>query len=181
MFAYGSADEVTESGADGNGHVEDGEDAVALIWLVKISQERRREDAEAGFADAEGGVPEVERVVGVGGGGEEVDAAPEEGGDDDHGFAGEAVAQPAGEGRGEHVGDHEPEGQGADVLVGEVELDFDLLLNAGEDVAVDVVDEVEGGEKDEGCGGSGYGGSAGGFGLLHECGGHRWRKDSSRR
>jgi hypothetical protein len=56
-----------------------------------------------------------------------------------------------------------------------MELDFDLLLNAGEDVAIDVVDEVEGGEKDEGGGGSGYGGSAGGFGR----GGHRWRKDSS--
>jgi len=100
-------------------------------------------------------VAQVERVVGVDGGGEEVDAAPEEGGDDDHGFAGETVAEKARDGRGEHIGDHEPEGEGADVFVGEMELDFDLLLDAGEDVAVDVVDEVEGGEKDEGCGGSG--------------------------
>jgi hypothetical protein len=50
------------------------------------------------------------------------------------------------------------------VFVGEMELVFDLLLNAGEDVAVDVVDEVEGGEEDESCGGSGDGGGAGGFG-----------------
>ena len=99
---------------------------------------------------------QVERVVGVDRGGEEVHAAPEERGDDDHGFAGKAVAQPAGDGRGEHVGDHEPEGEGADVFVGEMELDLDLLLDAGKDVAVDVVDEVECGEEDEGCGGSGY-------------------------
>ena len=84
---------------------------------------------------------------------------PEEGGDDDHGFAGEAVAQPAGDGRGGHVGDHEPEGERADLLVGEVELAFDLLLDAGEDVAVDVVDEVECGEEDESGGGSGDGGA----------------------
>ena len=56
----------------------------------------------------------------------------------------------------------------ADVLVGEVELVFDLLLYAGEDVAVDVVDEVERGEEDESGGGSGDGGGAGGFGR----GGH---------
>ena len=45
-----------------------------------------------------------------------------------------------------------------------MELVFDLLLNAGEDVAVDVVDEVESGEKDERGGGSGDGGGADGFG-----------------
>ena len=98
------------------------------------------------------------------GGGEEVDAAPEEGGDDDHGLAGEAVAEPACDGRGGHIGDHEPEGERADLVVGDVELAFDLLLYAGEDVAVDVVDEVESGEEDEGGGGSGDGGGARGFG-----------------
>ncbi len=64
-----------------------------------------------------------------------------------------------------HVGEHEPEGERADLGVGDVELVLDLLLDAGEDVAVDVVDEVEGGEEDEGGGGSGYGGFTGsGFG-----------------
>ncbi len=58
------------------------------------------------------------------------------------------------------------------MLVGEVELGFYLLLHAGEDVTVDVVDEVEGREEDEGGGGSGYGGGAGGFGLLRGRGGH---------
>jgi len=45
-----------------------------------------------------------------------------------------------------------------------VEFVFDLLLDAGENVAVDVVDEVEGGEEDESGGGSGDGGGAAGFG-----------------
>ncbi len=53
-----------------------------------------------------------------------------------------------------------------------MEFVFDLLLHAGEDVAVDVVDEVEGGEEDEGGGGSGYRDGVG-FG-----GGRHWGKDS---
>src|SRR5439155_11447783 len=106
VFAYGSAEDVAESSADEERDVEDCEDAVALIFGIEVAEDCRGEDAEAGFADAEGGVPEVKRVVGVDGGGEEVNAAPEESGDDDHRFAGEAVAQPAGEGRGKHVGDH---------------------------------------------------------------------------
>src|ERR1700716_1637022 len=86
VFAYGAADDVAECSADEDGYVEDGEDAVALVWLVKISQERRGEDAEAGFAYAESSVAEIERAVGVNAGGEEIDAAPEERGDDDHGL-----------------------------------------------------------------------------------------------
>jgi hypothetical protein len=48
--------------------------------------------------------------------------------------------------------------------VGDAEFAFDLLLDAGEDVAVDVVDEVESGEEDESGGGSGDGGGAAWFG-----------------
>ena len=81
-------------------------------------------------------------------------AAHEQCGGDDHGFAGEVVAEPAGEGGDAHVGDHEPEDQGADLGIGDVEFAFDLLLYTGEDVAVDVIDEVEGGEEDESGGGS---------------------------
>ena len=141
-----------------------------LRWSsgIEVGEECGGEDAEAGLAYAQRGVADVERIVGVDGGGEEVDAAPEESGDDDHGFAREAIAEPAGEGRGGHVGDHELEGEGAELRVGDVELVLDLLLHAGEDVAVDVVDEVERGEEDEGGGGSGDGGGARGFG----CGGH---------
>ena len=102
-------------------------------------------------------------------GGEEVDAGPEEGGDDDHRLAREAVAQPAGDRRGEHVGEHEPEGERSDLGVGGVELALDLLLHAGEDVAVNVVDEIKRREEDERGGGSGDGGDrAAGFGR----GGH---------
>jgi len=171
VLAYGATDEVAERRSDGDGDVEDGEDAVALIFGVEVGKDRGGEDAEAGFADTERGVAEVERVVGVDGGGEEVDAGPKEGGDDDHWLAGEAVAEPAGDRRGEHVGEHEPEGERAYLLVGDEEFVFDLLLDAGEDVAVDVVDEVEGSEKDECGGGSGDGGVTGGFGG----GGHRLR------
>ena len=160
MFSDGTADKVAEGGADRDGYVEDGEDAVALAGRVEVGEEGGGEDAEGGFADAEGGVAEVERVVGMDKGGEKVNRAPEEGGDNDHGLAREAVAEPAGDRGGGHVGEHEPEGERADLRVGEVKLTFDLLLDAREDVAVDVVDEVERGEEDEGRGSSGDGGSA---------------------
>src|SRR6202020_1785234 len=140
---YSSADEVAKGCAYRDGYVEDGEDPVALTFGVEVGEKCGGEDAEAGFAYAQGCVTDVERVVGMHAGSEEVDAAPEEGGDDDHGFAWETVAQPAGDRRREHVGDHEPERERADVLVGEMKFAFDLLLNAWEDVAVDVVDEVE--------------------------------------
>ena len=142
MFSYDAADEVAEGCSDEEGDVEDGEDSVALVLGVEVGEDGGGEDAEAGFTDAEGCVADQQRVVGVDAGGEEINSGPEEGGHDDHGFAGEAVAQESGDGRGGHVGDHEPEGERSYVLVGEVELSFDLLLNAGENVAVDVVDEV---------------------------------------
>ena len=151
-LAYRPANQIAESGADGNGYIEDGEDAVALVFGVEVGEKRGCKDAKAGLSYTEGGVPDVERVVGVDAGREEVDTAPEEGGGDDHGLAWETIAQPTCNWRGEHVGDHEPESERADVLVGEVKLSFDLLLNTGEDVTVDVIYEVEGGEQDESCG-----------------------------
>ena len=59
VFADGSADEVAERGADEEGDVEDGEDAVALIFGVEVREDRGGEDAEAGFAYAESGVADA--------------------------------------------------------------------------------------------------------------------------
>ncbi len=55
------ADEVAEGRADGDGDVEDGEDAVALVFGVEVGEDGGGEDAEGGLADAEGSVAEVER------------------------------------------------------------------------------------------------------------------------
>ena len=163
VFSYDAADEVAEGRSDEEGYVEDGENAVALVFGIEIGEDRGGKDAEAGFTDAEGGVANQERIVGVDAGGEKVDTRPEESGDDDHGLAWETITEPSSDWRGGHVGDHEPEGEGPDVLVGEVELAFDLFLDAGEDVAVDIVDEVERGEEDEGGGGPCDGGVAAGW------------------
>ena len=56
VFADGAADEIAEGGADEEGDVEDGEDAVALVFGVEVGEDGGGEDAEAGFADAERGV-----------------------------------------------------------------------------------------------------------------------------
>jgi len=102
-------------------------------------------------------MPEEQRIELVHGAGEEIDETDGDGADDDERLALEVVAEPAGERGGEHVGEEEPEGDGADCRVGDVELFFDELLDAGEDVAIDVVDEVERGEKEKGEGRSGDG------------------------
>ena len=41
VFAYGASDDVAECGADEEGDVEDGEDAVALVFGVEVGEERR--------------------------------------------------------------------------------------------------------------------------------------------
>ena len=64
VLADDSADEIAEGRSDGDGDVEDGEDAVALLGRVEVGEERGGEDSEAGLTDAQCGVPEIERVVG---------------------------------------------------------------------------------------------------------------------
>jgi len=146
-FADHAAGEVAEGGADGDGEVEDAEDAVAVFFGVEVREQGGCEDAEAGLADAESGVAEVEGEVGVDRTGEEVAEAPKDDAGDDEGLARETVAEPAGERRGEHVGDEEPEGErahlrvgGREAVVGDSGLDKGEF--AGEEVAVYIVEEI---------------------------------------
>ena len=94
-----------------------------------------------------------ERVVAVDGGGEEGCGGPDEGAGDDEGFAGEVVAEPAGGGGDEHVGEEEGGGEESGLRVVDMEFALDEGLDAGENVAVDKVEEVEGGEEEEREGG----------------------------
>ena len=80
-------------------------------------------------------------------GGGQSGQAPEHRAGDDERLAREAVAEPAGERRGEHVEEEERGGQRAHLLVGGVEFALDEREFAGEDVAVDVVEQVEGDEQ----------------------------------
>ena len=104
------------------------------------------------MADVEGPV-----VVDPGGG--EGGDAPEDRAGDDEGLAAEAVAEPAGERGGDHVDEEEGGGQRAHLLVSGVELALDEGDFAGEDVAVDVVEQVEGDEQGEGGRGGGDAGA----------------------
>ena len=108
-----------------------------------------REDAEGGFADADDGVAEVERPVAVDPGGGERGQAPEDGAGDDERLAAIAVAEPAGERRGQHVDGEHGSGERAHLLARGVEFALNEGELAREDVAVDVVEQVEGDEKDE--------------------------------
>src|SRR5258708_11552981 len=105
--------EVAERSSYGNGNVEDGEHAVALLGWIEVRKQSGSEDSEARLTDAQRGMAKVQRVVGVDGCSEEVDATPEQRRDDDHRFAREAIAQPSRDRRGDHIRDHEPEGEGS--------------------------------------------------------------------
>jgi len=61
---------------------------VAADLRARVTEDRRGRRCRSWLRDP-GGVAQVERVVGVDGGGEKVDAAPKTGGDDDHGVCGE--------------------------------------------------------------------------------------------
>src|SRR5262249_18315670 len=75
-LADDTANEIAKRSTHRNGDIEDGENAIALLRRIEIGEERRSKDAEAGFANAERGVPQVERIVGRNRGGEEVNATP---------------------------------------------------------------------------------------------------------
>ena len=75
--------------------------------------------------------------------------APQDCAGDDKGLAAIAVAEPAGERRGQHVDDEHGGGECAHLLAGGVEFSLDEREFAGEDVAIDVVEEVEGDEEDK--------------------------------
>ena len=144
-----AASHVAEGGADGNRDVEDGEDAIAVALGIEVGDHCRRENAEGGFADADDGVAEVERPVAVDPRGAERGEAPEHGAGDDEGLAAIAVAEPAGERRGQHVDEEHGGGERAHLLAGGVEFILNQGEFAGEDVAVDVVEQVEGDEEDQ--------------------------------
>ncbi len=69
--AHLAAGQVAEGCADGNGDVEDGEDAIALALGVEVGEDGGGEDAEGGFADADQRVADVEGPVVVDPGGGE--------------------------------------------------------------------------------------------------------------
>jgi hypothetical protein len=48
-----SAGQVAEGGADGNGDVKDGEDAIAFALRIEVGEHGGGKDAEGGLADAD--------------------------------------------------------------------------------------------------------------------------------
>jgi hypothetical protein len=73
--------------------------------------------------------------------------APEDRAGDDERLAREAVSEPAGQRGGDHIEEEQRGGQRAHLLVGGVEVALDQRQFAGQDVAVDVVEQVEADEQ----------------------------------
>ncbi len=147
--AYLATRQISEGGANGNCGVEDGQDAIAVALRIEVGYDSGGEDAEGSLANADDGVAEVERPVAVHPGGGEGGHAPEHRAGDDEGLAAIAVAEPAGQRRGQHVNEKHGRGECAHLLAGGVEFILNEREFARKDVAIDVVEQVKGDEEDE--------------------------------
>ncbi len=137
------ARKIAECRAYGNGQIEDGEDAVAVALRIEICEHGGGVDAEGGLAYANQRAPGVEAQVGVHKGSTERGQAPENRAGDDERLAAKPVAQPTAERRTDHVGEEECCGERAHLLVGCAELFLDEWLRTGEDVAIEVIEQIE--------------------------------------
>ena len=143
-----SAGQVSESRANGDGQIEDGENAVALSLRVKICQHCWSKDNERRLAHSHDGVADVERPIVVDPCRSECSDAPQQGAANDEGLASEVVAQPACEWRDQHVDHKQRRGKSTHLLVSGVKLALDERDFTGQNVAVNVVEEVEADEQD---------------------------------
>ena len=87
VLAEDASHEIAERAADGDGDVEDAEDAVAVDLGVEIGEQGGRVDAECCLADADDGVANEQGLVAVDRGGVEGRGAPEECSGDDERLA----------------------------------------------------------------------------------------------
>jgi len=92
---------------------------------------------------------EVEGPVVVDPGGAKSSEAPEDGAADDEWLATEAISEPAGKRRGQHVDEKHRCGERTHLLAGGMKFVLNEGELAGEDVAVDEVEEVERDEEDQ--------------------------------
>src|SRR6187402_151641 len=137
-----------------NGQIEDRKNTVPLFGGIEICKNRRGKDAKARLSYAQRGVPYQQRVIAVNESCEEVHTAPQQRADDDQDLARHTIAKPSRGWRCNDVGDEEPCRQRAHGLIGERKLVLYHLLHAREDVTVDVIDEVQCRQQNEGDRGS---------------------------
>jgi hypothetical protein len=144
-----SAGHIAKRRANRDRGVEDGKDAIAVPFWVKVGDDGGGEDTERGLADADNGMAYVECPVAVYPCSAEGGEAPQHRACDDERLATVAVAEPAGEWRSQHVDNKHGSGERAHLLARGVEFILNEGEFAGEDVAVDVVEQVEGDQKDQ--------------------------------
>ena len=143
------ARQIAQGRANRNGQIKDREDAVAFALGIEVGQHGRGEDAEGSLADAYKGLADVEGPVAVNPHRAQSGQAPQNRAGDDERLARKAVSQPAGQRRGEHVEEKQRRGERAHLLVGGVEFALDERELAGQNVAVNVVEQIEGDEQQQ--------------------------------
>jgi len=78
--------------------------------------------------------------------GEKGEATPDKDAEDHDVFAGKAVAHPADERRGKHIGEEESAGEQADLGVAHQKFFFHVRLHREEHIAVNVIEDVQSGK-----------------------------------
>ncbi len=124
-----------------------------MLSSVKVGDDSRRHGRVAGFPDADERarhkhLPETACQSGSGRG-----KAPQRDAGGDQVLPGEQVAQASEERRSNGIGNHESRECPAQFGIGEVQFPFDRFKDRGQYVTVDVVQEVDKGQYDEGYAG----------------------------
>ncbi len=145
-----AAKHISKRAADGDGHVKPGKDAPAAANGIEVGEDRRRDGSIGGLADADEGARQEEQPKGVfrrdarAAAGE----APEDDADADENPAAHALGEPA-EQRGDHgVGEQEYRRRPAHLRLADAKCFFDFLFHRGEDLAINVVKQVDRQEQD---------------------------------
>src|SRR5439155_18026450 len=151
----GAAEDVAQSGADGDGHVEPGEDLAAFCGGVKIGKNGGGNGTVGGLANADEAARDEQSGVAGGQAGGAAGECPEDDADADQEPARESVSEEAEDGREDHVrkeegGVEEAGHRLGNGMLGGIEGGADRVFDGSEDLAIDVVEQVDGQEYAEG-------------------------------
>jgi hypothetical protein len=151
LRVHEAAQDVAQRRADGDGGVEEREDAAAAILREVVGEQRRGDRRVGRLPDADGGAGGEEAEEAVREAAEHRRHAPDRDAEGDQPRPGALIAQRAEHRRGEHVDDHEAGHQEAGAGVGQLELGHlaQALDERRDDVAVEVVEEVDEGEDQQ--------------------------------
>ena len=154
------ARKIAQGRPDRDRKIENRKNAIAVALWIKIGQHSRSKDAESSLAHAHNRVTNIEGAIVMYPRGRKSRQAPENRPKYDERLPGKSVAEPAGKRRHQHIDDKECRRQRAHLLVRRAKFPLDQCDLAGQDVPVDVIEQIQRDQQHQ----------------RHKCGAEAWAK-----